>query len=179
MMKILAIDCGTISGFAVDGPDPLIPLIWSVRFPSGDGADLGRSYGRFGQTIREAIEVHKPDVVVFEAPLPASVQVRKENSNASVRMQFGRAGIVEEVVYNAHLPCREGDVQTVRHAVMGTGRPEDPKTAVMRHCDLLGWRAPDHNGADAALLWAYAKQKWDRSFGARANPLFMNGRRSA
>ena len=50
---------------------------------------------------------------------------------------------------------------TVRKTIMGTGRFKagTAKDEVLAWCRNQGWPVPDHNAADACLVWRYAALK--------------------
>lgn len=150
---VLALDIATVMGWCV-GPVGGVPLMGSVRLMR-DGFDNGAIAAAFIDQVTDHIELHAPQVVTFEAPLPYG----QHRGAAAGQLAFGLVTCLQVVCYRRGLTCRPGNVSTVRAQVLGNGRAEKPAVAawVMEQ----GWRlpeiagAPDYDAADAAALWAY------------------------
>src|SRR5690606_34904388 len=86
---------------------------------------------------------------------------------------IGLAFMAGVVAASRRVRFERGHVQQVRRHFLGQGRPSNPKRAVMDRCRLLGWPVADHNCADAAALWCWAKSTYDKSFRVETGtPLF-------
>lgn len=168
-MRVLALDIATTTGFAVDG-DGAAPRTGTFRVRGGGNA-LGPAGFSFGQWLHNSIQAFEVEAVAFEAPLMGGKGVVM-NANTS-RLLIGLAFMVETVAHGSRMQCFEATVQQVRKHFLGHGRPSNPKQATIVRCRQFGWQVRDHNAADAAALWAYAKATLDPSFRLESTtPLF-------
>lgn len=142
---VLALDLGSATGWACGVPGSK-PLMGVVR--PGVAGNYGSIGGGMHTWLWDMVEVHKPGIIVFEAPLPA------HNGIAAGRIALGLAMMVETVGYQAEVTTRECAVTTVRKRIIGTGRAT--KDQVMEWCRAQGWAPPRHDAADAAALWELA-----------------------
>lgn len=166
--RVLAVDCGTVSGAAVDG-ERGIPILTSKRLGAIDADDHGARYAVFEQWLCDLIAVHQPTAFAFESPLVPRGNNVLTNAN-TIRFLLGLAAVAELVGTRAGLEVFEANVQQVKRHFAGNGRAD--KTAMMQRCRLLGWNAKNHNEADAAGLWALAKSTLDPKFAPQTTPLF-------
>lgn len=174
-MKILALDLATHVGWCVDGPEVVPPRAGAFKLRGG-GTELGVAGLAFSEWLAEMVATWRPDAIAFEAPLMGGPGVVFNGRTA--RLLIGLAFVTEVVAASYATRCFEEHVQSVRRHFLGQGRPKDPKRATVERCRLLGWEVPDHNAADAAALWAFAKARLDRTFRLEATtPMF--GRASA
>lgn len=142
---VLALDLGSATGWACGMPGSK-PLMGVVR--PGVAGNYGSIGGGMHTWLWDMVEIHKPGIIVFEAPLPA------HNGIAAGRIALGLAMMVETVGYQAEVTTRECAVTTVRKRIIGTGRAT--KDQVMEWCRAQGWAPPRHDAADAAALWELA-----------------------
>ncbi len=147
---VLCLDLSTRTGWAY-GVAGAVPLSGVWELPNT--TDLGRRFAAFENELLDALAEMQPVLVSMEAPLPASEQTHAY----SAELQIGLAAIAECACYRWERRLFRRASSTVRAAVLGTARfPKgEAKKAVMEWCRARGWRFPDHNAADALLLWAY------------------------
>lgn len=147
---ILACDLSLKVGWAFGLETDKAPRCGVWLLPSS--ADLGRRYAALGNELADALALHQPRLVVFEAALAHKRQT-------SARLLMGLAAHAESTCWRWDVECREADVQTIRKAVLGRGTfPKgEAKPAVMAWCTSQGWAFPDDNAADALCLWQFAR----------------------
>ncbi|CAB4144693.1 hypothetical protein UFOVP469_46 [uncultured Caudovirales phage] len=143
---ILALDLARNTGWACGRPGETPHMGISALAPGE------KSYGAIGGALEDwlwgMIDITKPSLIVFEAPLPA------HNGIAAGRIALGLSMIVEMCGFRRDIVTRECAVTTVRKRVVGSGRAK--KEDVMKWCIEQGWRPPGHDAADAAALWKLA-----------------------
>lgn len=191
MTRVLALDLSSKVGFAVDaidGGEDAAPHAGVWRLPGLDAEIVGQSYAKLVPLIDAAIVAHQVDLVAFEAPLPPSTSGGGAPKAAWVAMaQQGLAAVAEMAallmpgendrgqftwVKRPGIDVVQVHVQTVRKHFVGSGRPENPKAAVMARCRQLGWHVVDDNAGDACAVWAFVKaMRAGRRFSTAA-PLF-------
>lgn len=155
---ILALDLSSIVGHAY-GPATagrVAPICGAWVLPKHGG--LGAKMAAFENELIAAIAVHEPRCIVMEAPLPPTGQA----STLVAMQQFGLAAMTESAAYRASVQVFQVASSTVRKAIMGTGRFKEgtAKQEVLQFCRNQGWPVPDHNAADACLVWRYASLKF-------------------
>jgi len=171
---VLALDLTTNTGWAVDRPDGgEKPLIGTHRLPSG-GKEYGYALLALADWVLSMIEVHKPDVVAFEAPLMFGRGGPTRPTNVdTVRRMLGSASIAEYVATDLDLTVFETDVQTWRRHFVANGRAN--KSDVIHRCRLLSWGVLDDNQGDACGIWDYARHCL-RAQRLTAGPLYAGAR---
>lgn len=142
---VLALDLGSATGWACGVPGTK-PVMGAVKL--GIAGNYGSIGGALHTWLWDAIDIHKPGYIVFEAPLPSHRGI------AAGRIALGLAMMVETVGYQAEIMTRECAVKTVRKRIIGTGNAD--KEDVMAWCQAQGWKPPTHDAADAAALWELA-----------------------
>jgi Holliday junction resolvasome RuvABC endonuclease subunit len=100
-----------------------------------------------------SLPLTKPDLVVFEAPLPPPAQ----SGERSARVLIGLAGVVEMICFEHEVRCEESTVEEVRRLVLGRSRfPKGTsKGYVMQWARGRGLDPADDNAADALALLHY------------------------
>lgn len=180
-MRLLALDISTKVGWAIDHPkggpgDRPRPLTGVEEI--GSKLVVGRTLWRLSDWLYRMQEAYRPEAMAVEAPIFSNannhLRERKVQMNPeTVTILIGGSALVQVHCYTNEIPCYIGNVQSVRRHFLGHGRPPDPKKAVMRRCDKLGWAYQDNNAADAAALWDWAKSLHDKGYdGAATTPLF-------
>lgn len=173
-MVILALDISTACGFAVDREpsDPLHgrPRVGTWRLPGLDDATRVQSAAQLSELVEGAIDVFGVAFLAVEAPVPAG-QIPGSNV-ATLQMLFALAIQACAEAERAEIGHGFFHVATVRKHFLGTGRPENPKRAVMRRCAQLGWMVADDHQADAAALWCLAKSLRDPAWAINGTSLF-------
>jgi hypothetical protein len=168
MMRVLAVDTAVVTGIAHDGDAPYVPVLASFRLPAE--ADDSLRCHVLAQQLRRLVAAVKPALIVFESPMPYGGKGH-ETRWASLRKGAEYGAIVQLVAGDHGIECLEEAPQTVRKHFVEHGRPRNAKFAVMARCQELGWQPPDHNAADAAALWHYAKCLIDPVFAATVTRL--------
>lgn len=149
---ILALDIASQTGWCVGRADAP-PRCGSVKL-LGEGAADGAVLAAMADWFVDSIDVHKPDKIVYEAPLP------HHSSINSAKLAFRLSGIVELICWRRRIDCKPIHVATVRAQVLGNGRAKKPDVEVWYRAQ--DWPMPYRNGAvdadaiDAAAVWAFA-----------------------
>jgi len=156
---VLALDLARWTGCAVDHPArPGEPLLWTLKLPRADDDCYGPVFVALRDRLDEMLQVHKPQVLVFEAPLLAGTGVHMKAATA--RQLIGFASFAEEVGTRHGLDVREASVQAVRaHFCRGGAGGRAKKDEVMRRCRMLGWTPDNDNEGDAAALWDFQRHQ--------------------
>ena len=103
----------------------------------------------FGKWLPELIQVHQPDMIVFEAPFAGSIR----NANTG-RMLFGFCAMVEMLAYQHKIRCLECNNSIIKKHATGTGHAK--KAQMVKAARDRGWNPKDDNEADALWLADYA-----------------------
>jgi Holliday junction resolvasome RuvABC endonuclease subunit len=125
-------------------------------------SDLGRTYAAFENMLLDAIDVHRPDVVVVEAAIAGG---RSGGTNQSVtEQQIGLLAHARSACYRHDIRLVTKAASSMRKEVIGTGRfPEgQAKKMIMRWLHERGFSFSDDNAADATVAWLWAKQEWPK-----------------
>jgi hypothetical protein len=157
-VKIVAADIASATGLAVDGGDGR-PRGLTFRVPCG-GEDLGRAGLAFSEWLYGVVAIEKPDLLAIEAPVLGNAGGRVFTSEILIGLAFMAAVVAK----SRGIRFERAHVQTVRRHLLGQGRPDNPKRAVLARCRLLGWAPANDNEADAMAVWAWAKARHDRTF---------------
>lgn len=171
MASLLALDIAQSTGFAIGALDADRPLTGSVRC-AADGDDFGRAGVAFEKWMVGLIDLQKPDVVAFEAPLVVGGNrgtTRPTNAN-TIRLLFGLAFLAETIASRCGLRVYECHIQTVRRHFCGNGRCQKPE--VRARCRQLGWDVQSNDAADAAAIWDFARSQFWPSAAHRSTPIF-------
>jgi hypothetical protein len=124
----------------------------------------GRAGALYSQWLCQIISTYKPALIAYEAPVIGN---RGGGMTMNMEVAFvliGLAFLTETIAASYKIRCVRAHAMTVRKHFLGTGRPENPKRAVMERCKLLGFDVANHDVADAAALWAWAKATHDKEF---------------
>lgn len=151
---ILALDLSSYVGWAYGLTDSATPEfgVWRLPHIGGEGA----KYATFENELAAFMLIRQPGSLVLEASL--SLQALAGVSTIAVaRQQLTLRGIAYSEAYRAAIPISEVSSDIVRLAVLGTSRfpKKQVKYEVVRYCREQGWRVPDHNSADACLVWQW------------------------
>jgi len=147
---VLALDLASRAGWAY-GATSDRATGWGV-WDLGSAAKVGHgaAYAVLADWLGDAFRLHRPSLVVMEAPLPPGGQTHANTA----RLLLGYGAVVELLCYRWSIPLREQGAATVRKRVMGTARVEKPD--IVRWCQARGYEVTDHNAADAIALWHFA-----------------------
>jgi hypothetical protein len=148
---ILTLDLATNTGFCLGrwGQKPLLGK-WVLKNPEDEQARATRN---LGCKLRDLFTLELPDLVVVEAAMDPAAMLHKGNGTKSVTLLWMLQGAVGAVLGCYGLRMKPANVMSVRKAVLGNGRPADPKAAAIAFCKSIGLNPKDDNEADAALMW--------------------------
>jgi Holliday junction resolvasome RuvABC endonuclease subunit len=166
---ILALDLAGIVGWAYGHLRDQAPRFgtWVLPHHGGEGA----RYAAFENEMAAAMDQLRPSRVMLEAPL--SFQALMGVSNFRVMaQQYTLRGIAYAEAWRASCPIGEVSADLVRRELLGRGHfaKDTVKREVLRWCLARGWRVPDHNAGDAAMVWQWLVTQL-RSDGS--GPLFV------
>jgi hypothetical protein len=159
---ILALDLSSVTGFAWGHHDAEIPVFGTWHLPVHLGR--GATFAALENEIDDMLGGHTiPGVlaaeVVMEAPLDRAMQAVGEGrrNEAAAYQQFALAACTEATCYRHTVPCSAIHCNVARKNVIGSGMiPKgQAKAVVLRYCAMRGWAVPDHNAADACVLWQH------------------------
>lgn len=174
MVRVLALDVATATGWCTDGPSGGKPLFGTFRIHH-EGDDLGDAYVEYNQRLRWLIQEHKPDKLIFEAPLPRGGKgAFRGDSAAAARKLMGLAAMTEFVGCSLELDVWEVSISEIRRHFVGDGSAD--KEHVWKMCRLLGWNPQTYDESDAGAVWSHGKSLFDRSFSYATTPLFGGAR---
>jgi crossover junction endodeoxyribonuclease RuvC len=169
--EVLALDLASVSGWAQGAPGET-PRSGSIRF-----APVGSSHEAvFAGAVKwmaDWLQVSRPKIVVFEAPLPSSFMRGRTNADTAMLL-FGLPAVIGAVAYMRGVyDIRKGRVDDVRQHFIGQRRMPgaQAKRAVMNKCRLLGWNPTDNNAADALALWDYQCSLVAPRYAMRSTPM--------
>jgi hypothetical protein len=151
---LLALDMASLTGYCVGavGSKPRFGT-WRLR----DSEDHRKRAARnLGCRLRDEFSLQRPMKVFYEAAIATGAMLTKGNSSHSADLLWSLQGAVEGVCGPYGVFTQEANVTTVRKAVMGNGRPNNPKVAVVEFCRSIGFDVTDHNAADAIFVWLFA-----------------------
>ena len=151
--ELIFLDVASKCGVAEGLVGAAVPTIYCERFARPDER-IEAGLRRAGNWMAARIQLSRPRAVYIEAPLSSGVW-GKTNSNTTLLLQSLWAALAT-VCGIANVPCRRGNVQTIRKFFVGEGRPDDPKDRVMEVCQRLGWKPKNYDEADAAAGWYWA-----------------------
>jgi len=164
---LLALDIAQASGWALGGVNDGAPRTGVWLLHGLDDWGLDRSLATLHETVREFCRCHAVEIVAIEAPM--MLQGRSAHTALGL---ISLVAVARAAAQRHGARLRLVHVQTVRKHFVGSGRPDNPKQAVMDRCRLLGWAFEDDNAADAAALWAYAMSVSYPKWSPRSTPLF-------
>jgi Holliday junction resolvasome RuvABC endonuclease subunit len=151
---ILSLDLASSTGWAYSFPGDE-PQYGSCRF-APPGCEVGRFAMLGADWLDAQLAVHRPRIVVYEAPILVGAKTTPE----TVEKLMGLVFRLKELCYRRDIPVgKKYDSSTVCKWFTGRGRYGDraeKKAAVMRACVALGWKPDDDDAGDALALLCYA-----------------------
>lgn len=160
---------------------------WCEGVPGGKPASgtfrLGRSgaptpivLGGLVHWLGERLSSRRYAFVIFEATIGPSVGKGKIKTSYATTSRLERlAGVCEGLCAATGHDVFQATAQTIRKQVLGVGRPENPKAAVIAAMRQRGFSPKDDNEADAIAGWLYACADFEK----KNPPLLRNARRAA
>lgn len=175
--KICFIDAATNYGVAI-GYAGSKPQSWSDRFGK-TGASPAAVAWHSMRLVTDIIRKHRPDELVIEAPLPATIVNGKTNLRTQemlMGLPFAMQGMAYGLqFYNVSI----ARVSKIRHHFIGSN-PKGPegKQRVWRKCLDLGWISIDDedlsdNRTDALAGWSYAEHQFAPTIANPIDDLFV------
>lgn len=150
---VLALDLATNTGWCVGRPGERPHFgEWDLYVKGSHGARFAALHDR----LCDAIQVHQPKEIIFEAALPRGSNQKGVNAG---RLLLGFCAVVELVAFDHRIPALEEPVQSTRKVVLGKGTfPKDEaKPHVARWCVANGFGDPGPDAADALVLWKHVE----------------------
>lgn len=141
-------------------------LTWKLVGCNTDD-ELHRSLSYLRTSVSELCKLIQPRFVAVEAPL----QITDRNPRTNLAL-ISLAAVACEGGQTAGAVVERRHVQTWRKHFCGNGRPDDPKAATKRVCDLLGWKYANDDEADACGLWSYEMSIRFPKWSPKSTPLF-------
>jgi Holliday junction resolvasome RuvABC endonuclease subunit len=151
-VRILALDPGHKLGWAVDGEAPG-SLITGTEILPGKAPDNGKTFLHFEDWLFDMIDVHKPNVLAWEAPIifGGAKGSTTPTNHFAIHFAIGIASIAELAGERTGLDCWQAPLMTVRHHFCGDGKAK--KDAVYDKCLEMGWPVKGLDAADATAIW--------------------------
>jgi hypothetical protein len=153
---ILALDLAIRLGWARGAPGTQ-PRCGSVTL-AGKGASHGAICKGLIVWLSDLLaQAPRPDIIVFEAPLPVFAKRGQRNANAD-RILSGLCFVAEGIAHCRGIyDVREASAAAVRHHFIGQNYKRDKaKRYTIERCRELGWlEQADDDAADALALWDF------------------------
>jgi hypothetical protein len=162
-MKILALDPGTTTGWAVGSPGET--PVWGAR-NLGVGKSSGQVISVFRAWLNTIIYQEKPSLIAFEAPYIARAGAAKPGGpppqNAMVlRRLLALVGQIEAIAFELRIEVCESPTQEFCKYFTGKGRwpggRDEKKRQTILACHRYGWLDVSEDSADALSLLAFAE----------------------
>lgn len=161
MMRILALDIATATGWACGSHDP-VPVTHGVLNLPKTKEDIGRFLSAWREWLGHAIEQMAPTEIMFESPILTEVK-----NITTLRKLYSLAGIAELVALDYGLPISEANLSSIRTHFVGmrwapkeiTGkeaRRKWIKARTVSECRRRGFRVASDDDADALALLSFA-----------------------
>lgn len=150
---VLALDLATRIGWAY-GPDGAeLPRCGVWQLPNASLSE-GGYFAAAENEFCDALTVHRPRLVVFEAPL----FVGQHLSTQAMNLLVGLKAVIQCNAWRHDVECRPVASSTARANVLGTARfPKgEAKSHVIAWVESRGITVATHDAADAVVLWFHA-----------------------
>lgn len=168
--RVLAIDAASSSGTAWDGLAGCTPSSRTYALGGVYGPrDLGQRCREFVSWLGILLNEVRPSVIGLEAPLTIRAE-RAQQNELTTRYLVSLAAMVHLCGASRDIPVIEREAQAIK--VYLTGDRLATKDAMMKMCNLFGWRPANYDEADAMGLWALIKSEIDPKFSIATTPLF-------
>lgn len=177
--RLLSLDLATNLGWAFGDTEAGDPVSGTHRLPK-TGEDVGAFLAAYHLWLVDRFREFEPDVVVFEAPVPAG----GATNMATILKLWGLCSHTEFVCAMKRTPAggkiayRQVNVSEWKKGFVGWGGFSKPKTKaalaeypVMIACRQRKLYPADDNEADALGLWCYAMRFVSPGMEARFDPL--------
>lgn len=141
---LLALDLGTVTGWALSSEGAVTSGTWAFRPGRYEGG--GMRYLRFRRVIEEALELGRVGSVYFE-------EVRGHRGTDAAHVYGGLLGTLSALCEERAIPYAGVPVGTIKRHATGAGNAG--KAAMVAAAMARGWRPADDNEADALWLLDY------------------------
>ncbi|WP_255607004.1 crossover junction endodeoxyribonuclease RuvC [Brucella intermedia] len=145
MVKILALDLGTTTGFAVGGVDHMISGTWNLKPGRYDGG--GMRYVKFRQKLNEIHSAYGLELVYFE-------EVRRHKGVDAAHVYGGFLASLTAWCEENNVPYEGLPVGEIKKTWTGSGNAS--KDAMINECIRRGFSPKDDNEADAIAMYHLA-----------------------
>jgi Holliday junction resolvasome RuvABC endonuclease subunit len=157
---ILALDLAGDTGWAYGHVHDRTPDCGVIRLPRP--AEYGERVAAIQNELERLCEDLQPQKVIIEAALPLAA-LAGHTTFDTVRQQFAFNGAAHAAAWRVYAAREEISADVVRTELLGrcrlTKREQDAgrtmKDLVTDYCRQRGWKPPDHNAADALMIWAW------------------------
>lgn len=165
-MRLLALDHGTRTGWAVGNGDRL-PAVGSRKNPhSGGKEQLEPFWEAHHRWLGGLIADYRPTLVVWERPVLA-----RHTTHASVEVTFGLQAVTGLTCRQLRVPVRTVTVQEAKIALTGAGNAS--KDEMMDAAREYGLTIEHHDEADAFAVWLHAFRVLEPLTAQKFDPLFF------
>lgn len=180
LVRVLALDTSTHTGYAFDNPEGNGPLSGVQILCGWKPRDVDKSYAKLMDLIERIVAGHAITHVVIERPFNVYAHTGFGKSKSAGKAKdpdlanalLGFVAVAGGMAQRLGCDVSTVSPSTVRKHFIGNGAHPEPKLAVQRRCRALGWPAIDDNAADALATWDYAKSVLDPGWASRSTPLF-------
>ena len=157
---IFSLDLSSRTGWAFGHIEDDRPRsgVWVLPGPS----DLGRTFASFENMLLDAIDVHRPDVVVLEAAISGG-QGGGTSQNVT-EQQIGLLAHARSTCYRHDVRLVTKAASSMRKEVIGVGRfpTGTAKKSIMAWLSARGFQFSGDDAADAIIAWLWAKKEWPK-----------------
>lgn len=142
MVKILALDLGTTTGFAVGGVDHMISGTWALKPSRWEGG--GMVFVKFRNRLNEIRDAYGLDHVYFE-------EVRRHKGTDAAHRYGGLMAVLTAWCEENNVPYEGVPVGAIKKAFTGNGAAS--KDLMIAECVKRGFSPKDDNEADAIAIY--------------------------
>ena len=144
-MKVLALDPGTLCGFAVSDNGRIISGMWDLS-PQREESP-GFRYVKLERHLRLLLEEGRPDVVVYEL-------VERHQGTSAAHVYGAIVGIFQKFCAENNIPYKAVPNKTWKKVVVGNGNAK--KEAIFECAKRLWPEITTQDEADARCILKYA-----------------------
>jgi Holliday junction resolvasome RuvABC endonuclease subunit len=151
----LALDLSTVVGWSYGHLEDDLPAFGNWHLPHVGGE--GIRYASFENELATCMDELQPTHLILESPLPLPAL----NNFRAAAQQFTLRGFCYAEGWRASCAVSEIDPGTVRQALLGRSHFSKGvvKREVVVYVRSLGLKVPDHNSADACMLWLWHRNQ--------------------
>jgi Holliday junction resolvasome RuvABC endonuclease subunit len=146
-MKILALDLGTRTGFAIASTADNAMLSGTWHFQPSRYDSSGMRFVKFRARLQETVESIRPDLVAYE-------EVRRHVGTSAAHVYGGLVAMLQTYCQEASIDYIAVPVATIKKHFTGKGNADKAKMIAVARS--LGFNPADDNEADAIALVRYA-----------------------